>query len=73
MNFHLTTADGSWLEGHSLPEAGNPPLSRVLILRAEHEVLAARVAQAEHLVTRQTVISIGILARGNYIISLLFL
>ena len=49
------------LEGHGLSEAGYPPLSRVLVLSAEHEVLAARVTQAEHLVTRQTVVSIGVL------------
>ena len=61
MNFRLNTINVSWLEGHGLPEAGYPPLGRVLILCAEHEVLAARVTQAKHLVTSQAVVSIGVL------------
>ena len=63
MNFRLNTNNVSWLEGHGLPEAGYPPLGRVLVLRAEHEVLAPRVTQAEHLVSCQAVVSISVLRK----------
>ena len=54
-------------EGDGVPEAGYPPLRRVLVLRAEHEGGRPGVAQREHLVAAQAVVRLGLLLKIKYI------
>ena len=57
-------------EGDGVPEAGYPPLRRVLVLRAEHEGGRAGVAQREHLVATQAVVRLGLLLKIKFIRSI---
>ena len=50
-------------EGDGVPEAGYPPLRRVLVLRAEHEGGRPGVAQREHLVAAQAVVRLSLLLK----------
>lgn len=57
-------------EGDGVPEAGYPPLRRVLVLRAEHEGGRPGVAQREHLVAAQAVVRLGLLLKIKFIRSI---